>query len=138
MLKNHLWLSRLLIGAVLLVNLQCALAFLRQPQAYMAGFGLAGAAGAGMTRALGLLFVMWNVPYGFACVHPIKYRTSLIETLIMQTIGLLGETLIFITEDFQNPVIRVTVGRFILFDGAGLLLLLLAFALTRAGRVEQI
>ncbi|MBU1682923.1 hypothetical protein KJ742_03175, partial [Patescibacteria group bacterium] len=97
MLNKRLWISRLLIGAVLLVNLECAVAFLRQPQAYMAGFGLSGAAGAGMMRALGLLFVMWNVPYGFACVHPVKYRTSLIEALIMQTIGLLGETLILLT-----------------------------------------
>jgi len=134
MLKNRLWLARLLIGAVLLVNLQCALAFLRQPQAYMAGFGLSGAAGAGMMRALGLLFVMWNVPYAFACVHPIKYRTSLIEALLMQTIALLGETLILLTGDFQNPAIRATVGRFILFDGAGLLMLFIAFALTRSGK----
>ncbi len=55
MSNKRLWIARLLIGAVLLVNLQCALAFLWHPQAYMAGFGLDGEAGAGMTRALGLL-----------------------------------------------------------------------------------
>jgi hypothetical protein len=131
MSKQRIWLPRLLIGAVLFFNLQCALAFLADPAAYMAGFGLSGAAGAGMIRALGLLFVMWNVPYVFACYHPLKYRTSLIEANIMQAIGLLGETWILFSVETQNPLISASVRRFILFDGAGLILLLVAFALTR-------
>jgi len=128
---------RLLIGAVLLVNLQCALVFLARPQAYMAGFGLGGEAGAGMLRGLGLLFVMWNVPYVFACVHPIKYRISLIEALIMQAIGLVGETWILLSGNYQSAMIQSSVERFILFDGIGLVLLILAFALTSRGAMEK-
>jgi len=128
----RLWLARVLIGQVLFFNLQCALVFLWHPGDYMAGFGLGGAAGMGMLRGLGLLFVMWNVPYVFACVHPIKYRISLIEALIMQAIGLLGETLILLYGNYQNTLIQATIKRFIMFDGMGLLLLLLAFALTRS------
>ena len=130
MINKRLYLSRLLIGAVLFFNLQCALAFLADPAAYMAGFGLSGAAGAGMLRGMGLLFVMWNVPYVFACYHPVKYRISLIEALLMQAIGLLGETWILFSTDYQNPLITSTVLRFIVFDGGGLVLLLLAFLLS--------
>ncbi|BBB49726.1 hypothetical protein [Pelolinea submarina] len=130
MTTQRLWLSRLLIGAVLFFNLQCALAFLADPAAYMAGFGLSGAAGAGMIRGMGLLFVMWNVPYIFACLNPLKHRTSLIEANIMQAIGLIGETWILFSSDYQNPLITVSVMRFIVFDGGGLVLLLIAYFLT--------
>ncbi len=137
MKNKQLWLVSVLIGIVLFFNLQCALAFLWRPQAYMAGFGLDGEAGAGMTRALGLLFVMWNVPYIFACVHPIKYRISLIEALIMQAIGLAGETWILFRGNYQSAMIQSSVERFILFDGIGLVLLILAFALTSRGAMEK-
>jgi len=126
----RLWLARILIGSVLLVNLHCAIAFLLHPQDYMDGFGLSGVSGMGILRGLGLLFVMWNVPYAFALSHPVKHRTSLIEALIMQAVGLVGETIILLTGDFGNPVINATLQRFILFDGIGLLLLLLAFGIS--------
>jgi len=138
MSNKRLWLARALISLLLFLNLQCALVFLWHPEDYMAGFGLGGAAGMGMLRGLGLLFVMWNVPYVFACVHPIKYRISLIEALIMQAIGLLGETLILLYGNYQNTLIQATIKRFILFDGMGLLLLLLAFALTRSTEKKKI
>ncbi|MDK2981626.1 MAG: hypothetical protein PWQ55_1973 [Chloroflexota bacterium] len=130
MTKQKLWLSRLLIGAVLFFNLQCAIVFLANPAAYMAGFGLSGEAGAGMLRGMGLLFVMWNVPYVFALLDPRKYRVSLVEAQLMQVIGLLGETWILLSAETQNPLITATVTRFIVFDGSGLLLLGIAFVLT--------
>jgi hypothetical protein len=133
-MNKRIYLPRLLIGAVLFFNLQCALAFLADPAVYMAGFGLGGAAGAGMIRALGLLFVMWNVPYVFACVNPLKYRVSLIEANIMQAIGLIGETWILFCVDYSNPLITASVQRFIIFDGSGLVLLLIAFILTNKNR----
>ncbi len=131
MKNKQLWLVRVLIGIVLFFNLQCALAFLWHPGDYVAGFGLDGEAGAGMTRALGLLFVMWNVPYVFACVHPVKYRVSLIEAVIMQAIGLAGEMFIFLSGNYQDLPINATVGRFILFDGFGLIFLFLSLIIDK-------
>ena len=135
MTARQLLLPRLLIGAVLFFNLQCALAFLWHPALYTAGFGLPpGAAGRAMLRGLGLLFVMWNVPYAFALSHPLRRRAALIEALLMQAIGLLGESLILITGGFAGTLIAATLRRFILFDAAGLLLLALAFALVARAR----
>ena len=127
MLNKRIWLSRLLIGTVLFLNLQCAVLFLWHPQDYVAGFGVSGAAGEGLVRGMGLLFVMWNVPYAFAFSHPVRRRTSLVEAVVMQAIGLLGETLILLTGDYSNPAIMATVTRFIIFDGGGLVLLVLAY-----------
>ena len=126
MTKNHLNLIRFLIGVVLLVNLQCALAFLWQPERYMAGFGLSGEVGQGMLRALGLLFLMWNVPYVFALWHPVKNYTSLVEALIMQAIGFVGETIILLAGNYQDSAVSTSVERFMLFDGTGLVFLVIA------------
>ena len=128
---RRLWLARFLIGVVFFFNLQCAAVFLWQPEVYAPSFELSGAPGAGMLRGMGLLFVMWNVPYAFALAHPVQRRTSLIEALIMQALGVLGESLILLAFPAGHPVLTASVLRFIIFDASGFMLLLLAFWLTR-------
>jgi hypothetical protein len=120
---RKLWLARLLIGLVLCWNLECALAFLWRPGDYAPGFELAGGPGVAMVRGLGILFLMWNVPYALAAWHPRRQRTSLLEALAMQAIGLLGETALFFSLPAGHAALRGTAMRFILFDGAGLVLL---------------
>ncbi|MEW5867998.1 MAG: hypothetical protein AB1894_01890 [Chloroflexota bacterium] len=131
---NHprIWLSRILIGIVLLWNVQCALAFIWSPDAFAPSFELSGAPGAGMVRGMGVLFLMWNVPYAVALFDPVRRRLSLYEAIAMQTIGLLGESLILWGLPGEHLVVRQSVLRFIAFDGSGLVLLLLAAWFTRA------
>ena len=119
-----------MIGLVFLVNIQCALVFLFNPSPYMAGFGLEGLAGEQTVRALGLLFMMWNVPYAFALANPKKHRISLIEAVTMQAIGLVGETSILLIGGPYPVPIESTLRRFILFDGIGLVSLLMALWFT--------
>jgi hypothetical protein len=88
-------LARTMIAVVLLVNVWCALAFLIKPGDYAGGFELSGALGEAMLRGLGVLFLMWNVPYAVALWHPILHRVSLLEALAMQAIGLVGESFIY-------------------------------------------
>lgn len=126
----RLWLSRLLIAYVLFVNVQCALLFLVQPDLYAPGFELGGTAGAGMVRAMGLLFLMWNVPYAVALSHPVRRRVSLYEALVMQAIGLFGETLLLLSLPSGHPALVESTGRFILFDAIGLGALVVALFLT--------
>lgn len=122
----RLWLARLLIGLVLMVNVQCAFVFIAWPAQYAPGFGLQGVAGDAVVRGFGVLFLMWNVPYVLALVHPRRQRVSLFEALAMQTIGLVGESLIWQNLPVDFVEIRYSVLRFIIFDGAGLLALCLA------------
>ncbi|MCC6147130.1 MAG: hypothetical protein IT308_06130 [Anaerolineaceae bacterium] len=77
---------------------------------------------------------MWNVPYLFAFVSPIVHRVSLYQALLMQSIGLIGESIILATLPTEYQNIRYTAFRFILFDSIGLLTLLIAAWLTRLPR----
>jgi uncharacterized membrane protein YjfL (UPF0719 family) len=76
---------------------------------------------------------MWNIPYAVALWHPVRHRISLYEAIAMQAIALLGETLIGLSLPPAHSALRTSLLRFIAFDGAGLLLLLLAIWLTTHG-----
>ena len=98
----------------------------------MGGFELAGGVGQNMVRALGLLFVMWNVPYAVALYHPYKRIWSLYEAVVMQAIGFLGEgLLVFYVLPVGYALLRASVYRFMWFDGGGLLLLLAALGVVK-------
>jgi hypothetical protein len=127
----RLWLCRLLIGIVLIWNVQCALIFLLAPATFAPGFELGGAAGAAAVRGMGVLFLMWNVPYAVALWHPVRHRVSLYEAVAMQTIGLIGESLILWSLAGGHPIAAGSVTRFIAFDGAGVILLAVAAWMTR-------
>jgi hypothetical protein len=126
-----LWLARLLIGAVLAMNLQAALAFLLTPERYAPGFEVSGAAGAALVRSFGLLFLMWNVPYAVAAWHPLRQRISLWEAVAMQALGVGGETLLWLALGPGHPALTATVTRFIVFDAAGLAALVAAMGVSR-------
>jgi len=123
---TNLLLARLAILLVLLWNVQCALAFLLSPGRYAAGFELSGAPGEAAVRGMGVLFLMWNIPYAVALWNPLRFRISLYEASAMQAIGLLGESLIWLSLPPAHATLQASLLRFIAFDGAGLLLLLLA------------
>ena len=117
-------LARGLIGVVIFFNLQAALVFLLWPQNYISAFELEGVIGEAMLRGLGVLFLMWNVPYAVAMWNPIRYRVSLYEALAMQTIGLVGESMIYATLPEIHSLVRASIMRFIAFDAFGLILLI--------------
>ena len=123
---GRLWLARVLIGVVLFFNVECALAFLWAPQNFVPGFELQGAAGSAAVRGMGILFLMWNVPYVLAAWHPLRHRLSLFEAMLMQTIGVIGESLLLGSLGGGHPVLTQSVTRFIAFDGSGVILLILA------------
>ncbi len=124
-----LWLARIPIMIVLFFNLQCAYLFINFPLRYAPGFDLSGQAGAAIIRGFGILFTMWNVPYAFAAYHPLRNRLSLIQALIMQAIGAAGETILLLTTSGLSAHVHDTVMRFIIFDGSGLILLIVSFLL---------
>lgn len=120
---HRLWLSRLLIAIVTLWNLQAALVFFLWPQVYAPGFMLTGLPGEAAIRGVGVLFAMWNVPYLVALWHPRRYKLALQLALAMQALGVLGETLIYLTIPADYAILRASLLRFILFDAAGVFLL---------------
>lgn len=126
-----MWSARFLIGLVLAANLQCAAAFILTPERYLTGFGLVGVAGASAVRGMGILFLMWNVPYCVAFYQPVKRKISLYEAVVMQAVGLVGESWLLASILGTPGPLLDALQRFIIFDGAGLLALLLAAWVTR-------
>lgn len=124
--KSRRWLARGLIGLVAAWNLQAALVFFMWPERYAPGFELTGVSGAAAVRGTGILFVMWNLPYLVALWHPRKNRLALELALAMQSIGLLGESLILAGLPEGYALLRTSITRFVAFDASGLVLLALA------------
>ena len=136
--KSRLWLSRLLIAIVTGWNLQAALVFILWPERFMHGFELTGIPGAAAVRGTGILFVMWNVPYLVALWNPSKYRLVLGIAIVMQLVGLVGESFILFTLPDGHTLLRASIVRFITFDGGGLLLLALAFWLVKCNKLHHL
>jgi hypothetical protein len=128
---KRLWLARILVGLVILWNLQAALMFIISPEIFAPGFQLAGVPGDATMRGFGILFLMWNVPYVVAFWHPRKYKVSLIEALVMQFLGLVGESFILLNLPVEFGILRGSIFRFVAFDAAGLLMLTGAFWLAK-------
>ena len=122
----RLWIARFLIAVVVAWNLQCALVFLINPGLFAPGFELSGIPGEAAIRGLAVLFIMWNVPYLVALWQPQHKRTSLWEALVMQSIGVIGESAIYFSIPSGHPALQVSVLRFIGFDAAGIICLIAA------------
>ena len=126
--------SRGLIAAVVLVNLQCAVVFLMKPDFYVSAFELSGIPGAVVIRGMGVLFLMWSVPYLVALYNPLLYRIALYESIVMQALGLLGESFIAISLPNGYDMLLASLNRFIVFDALGLLALLVSLFITLPNR----
>ena len=130
-ISTRQWIARLLIGIVTLWNLQSAFVFIFSPSRFVNAYELSGTAGEAAIRGFGVLFLMWNVPYLFALKDPVRYQLALIFALLMQSIGLIGECYIFSTIAVEHILLRNSILRFIIFDGIGLLLLAIAYWITK-------
>ncbi len=119
--------ARIAVAIVLFLNLQCAILFLLFPSSFIASFELVGFPGETAIRGMAVLFLMWSVPYAFAIVDPYRFRISYMQAVIMQFIGLIGETALYFTLPDGHNSIMAGLFRFIVIDGLGGILLLVGF-----------
>lgn len=129
--------ARTLIGLVLIFNLQAAVYFVFDPAPYAAGFELSGVVGEKAVQGMGILFFMWNVPYVFALLNPVTHRISLISAIIMQAIGFIGESILWMTLPHGHTILESAILRFMVFDSLGLLALIIAWLLTRRSIIDR-
>lgn len=125
----RVWVSRSIIAIVFGMNILCALFFILTPERYTSAFELSVGTGGVIVRGMGILFLMWNVPYFVAMLHPLKHRLSLIEACVMQFFGAGGEIILLLGMINTQSRQRITLERFAIFDGLGLLLLLVSLLL---------
>ena len=106
-----------------------------KPAVYAPSFQLQGVPGQVAIAGYGILFLMWQVPYVFAVLHPGIFKISLWSALIMQVIGVIAESLLLSTIPGDYTLLRGSITRFIIFDGAGVPILLGALVLVRRENV---
>lgn len=126
----------MLVALVFAINVQCALQFILWPEAYTAAYQVEGASAEVMVRTVGICFLMWNATYPPVILHPDRYRVLFGVVLAQQCIGLVGESLIRATLGPRLELLASSIMRFIIFDAAGLVLLLIAFFLSRRHAVQ--
>ncbi len=127
-------LPRLLILVVTAWNLLCAIQFVLFARDYTPSFDLLpDVTGRAVIQSIGILFIMWNIPYVFAFLQPYRWFIALISAALMQLTGLVGE--IWINSQLMHPQNMVSsIQRFILFDAIGLILLVSAVCLVWQNR----
>jgi hypothetical protein len=129
--EKELWLARIALLAVLVANLTAAIPYIVRPTDYVSAYELTGVPGEIAVRGFGILFLMWAVPFIPAIIQPVRYRVAFVSVVAMQIIGLVGESLMLLGLPAGHDILRATGLRFIAFDGAGLVILLFAYRLSR-------
>jgi hypothetical protein len=129
--SGRIWWARILVSGVFIANLTAAIPFLLFPERFIHGFEVSGIPGEVSVRGLGILFLMWNATYPPVIFYPHRYRVLFMVMLAQQLIGLLGETAMWLTLPSAHAALRNTGLRFILFDGFGLIALIIAFILSQ-------
>jgi hypothetical protein len=129
--SRRIWGARVLVSSVFIANLSAAIPFILRPERFISGFELAGIPGEVSVRGLGILFLMWNATYPPLMYRPERFRLLFQVALAQQIIGLVGETSMWLSLPAGNSSLAATGLRFILFDGFGLIALLIAFILSQ-------
>lgn len=132
------WIARILIGLVLGMNLACAVDFVARPELYLSAYELSGEVGRVVIIGYGILFLMWQVPYFFALANPRLHKVSLFQAILMQAIGLIGESLLYRTIPLEHVLLRGSILRFIWFDGGGLVVLVIAYIIVSRAYTKKI
>lgn len=120
--------ARIVVAAVFLINVQCALSFVLQPASFAGAYELSGVSGNVAVQGIGVAFLMWNATYSAVIANPRRYRAVFLIVLAQQAIGLVGETAILLGLPAGHEVLAASILRFIAFDAAGLIAMLAAFA----------
>ena len=122
-----IWFSRIAVLFVFIWNIQCAFVFIFTPERYISAYELTGVGGIAAIQGMGVAFLMWNVTYPLVILAPKKHFLLFKIVLIQQLVGLLGESYILLTTASTHLPLKSSLLKFILFDAAGFLLMLIGY-----------
>ena len=126
-MKAATWFVRIAFAAVFVVNVQCALSFALAPADFAGAYELEGVAGEAAVQGIGIAFLMWNATYPAFIAAPQRFCVLGWVILAQQAIGLVGESLLLANLPAGHGVLAASIMRFVVFDGAGLVLMGIAF-----------
>ncbi len=130
---------RICFCVVFLLNIQCALGFALFPGDYVASYQLEGPAGLAAIRGIGVAFLMWNATYPVFIVAPRKFKVLGWVVIVQQVVGLVGESFILVSIASMSgmELLRSSILRFIIFDGAGLVIMVISFIVLLKTRTSE-
>jgi len=137
-MKAATWFARIAFAAVFVVNVQCALSFVLTPADFAGAYELEGVAGEAAVQGIGIAFLMWNATYPAFIAAPQRFCVLGWVILAQQAIGLVGESLLLANLPAGHGVLAASIMRFVVFDGAGLVLMGIAFACLRIVRRRNV
>ncbi len=126
--QTSVWVVRACYTVVGIINVVCALQFICMPSHFAGAYELYGTSGEIALQGLGIAFLMWNATYPAFIVKPKAYSVVGVIILIQQVIGCVGETILLICLPVGHDILAHSIMRFILFDGAGLIIMGASFA----------
>lgn len=121
------WVARALVTAVFAINVQCALQFVAAPAAYAPAYQVEGPGALAFVQTVGILFLMWNATYLPVIAQPARHRACFAVIVAQQALGLASETALRAGMGPDLAGLSASIARFIAFDAAGLVLLVVAF-----------
>lgn len=134
----RLWVARIFIFAVFACNMQCVYSFMVHPEDAIAAYQLAGLGAEPVARSIGISFLLWNCTYPLPIFKPDRYRTIFGIVVFQQAIALLLEIWLLFTLGPEQQILANAIIKFIRFDAPGIVLLGLAFFLSRPSKTGQI
>ena len=132
--RGALWALRIAFAIVFIINVQCALSFVIWPASYAAAYELEGVAGNAAVQGIGIAFLMWNATYPAFIAQPQRFNVLGWIIIAQQIVGLVGETGLFISLPAGHEVLASSVMRFIVFDAAGLVVMVITWVIWLAAR----
>ncbi|MGI6590156.1 MAG: hypothetical protein ACOX1O_00865 [Eggerthellaceae bacterium] len=123
------WIARIALIVVFVVNVQCALGFVFNPEGFVGAYELSGDVGAAAIQGLGIAFLMWNATYPLPIVNPSKHRALFGVVLAQQVIGIAGELFVLSQLPAGHAVLEQSIHRFCDFDLFGLAIMGASFVL---------
>ena len=133
----RLWVARIFIFAVFACNMQCVYSFTVHPEDAIAAYQLAGLGAEPVARSIGISFLLWNCTYPLPIFKPDRYRTIFGIVVFQQAIALLLEIWLLFTLGPEQQILANAIIKFIRFDAPGIVLLGLAFFLSRPSKTGQ-
>ncbi len=121
------WFARLAVAAVFAINIHAAVSFIARPAGYTAAFEISGSGATTAVQAVGVLFLMWNATFPLVIAGPSRHLALFGVVLVQQAIAVAGDLVLRFGLSGGGERLAVSVGRFAVFDGAGLILMTIAF-----------
>ena len=121
------WIARGAVLTVFIINVQCALQFIFLPYDSMWAYELVGVSGRVALQGIGVTFLMWNVTYPIVIFKPAKHMVVYGIILVQQLVGFVGESYLLASIPLEYSILRSSIIRFIVFDGAGLIIMGIPF-----------